>query len=252
MVKSRSSHGCLRVLVIATALAALWAAAPPMPEPAVADCGRTVTFEQTAREPRASMFTGHAVRELDNGWSVLFEVDRWYKGAHPARFITFDGTLVVLREPPAAGIIAAITARTTAGDAIGLVRGQDVFMVAYGPGEDGRYTPDFCGIGAVALGSAEGRAYLRRAIAIFGAGRPASELPATDAADGPAQVDVPRGIPWQPLVAFIVGVAAALRRLERSPRAKPDSGVGSGRPNPGSRVDSGGGVTSVGTVRLLS
>lgn len=205
---SRCAHRCRSAALVAVAAGlALWSATLTA-APAAASCADTLTFEQTARLPGVTMVTGRAVREAANGWQVVFEVDRWFTGPHPARTLLFDASTVVLVEPPAAGTIPALTARTVAGDAIGLVRGELVFLAAGGEGTDGLYRPILCAIESPPVASALGREYVAQATATFGPGLPASQLPETDAAPAPPSVST--DAPWLPVAAFVLAVAALL------------------------------------------
>lgn len=190
---------------------AAWTAAP-----AAASCGGMLTFEQTARLPGVTMVTGRAIREAANGWQVVFEVERWFTGPHPARTIRFDGSTVILREPPVAGTIPALTARTISGEAIGLVRGELVFVAAGGADADGLYRPILCAIESPPVASALGREYVAQATAMFGPGLPASRLPATDAVL--QRPPAPNGVSWLPVAAFVLAVPALLAGLRRRRR----------------------------------
>ena len=77
--------GSRRWLLVAVPLVVLLAAVPANSGAVSASCAETLTFEQEAGQRGVSMFTGRAVREVDNGWGVVFEVDRWFTGANPAR-----------------------------------------------------------------------------------------------------------------------------------------------------------------------
>lgn len=204
-----------RGAIAAVTAAILLGLVPAVSAPAVASCATVDTFEETARRSDATLFVGRGLREVDNGWGVEVAVDRWFTGPRPARVLEFDGTVLLLTEPPAAGVVAAITAMTVAGDAIGVVRGEPVFFAAAGPTADGRYVPAICGIGAVPLASPEGQEYLRKAVALFGPGLRASDIPDT----ATALTDVPsverRDLSGLPLLAFVVGILFALRRLGR-------------------------------------
>jgi hypothetical protein len=160
------------ILAASVLFSGLVASAVVAPDAATASCGRVLGFEETARLPGISIFTGRAVGEV-SGDRVEFVVDRWYTGAHAAGVIHFNASAVFLVEPPAAGVIPAVVAQTVSGDAIGMVRGEPLFVAATGSEQTG-YAPVVCGIGAVALASTEGRDYLAKAVAKFGAGRPAS------------------------------------------------------------------------------
>jgi hypothetical protein len=203
-------------LAAAVLFCGLMASAVVAPAAVTASCGEVLDFAETAREPGISMFTGRAVREV-SGYRVEFAVDRWYTGAHPARVIDFQESAVFLVEPPAAGVIPAVVARTVSGDVIGLVRGEPVFVAAFGSGKTG-YVPAVCGIGAVPLASPEGRDYLAKAVAKFGAGLQASQMPATDvAADAVRPAPAP-GAPLLPVVTFGGGLAGALLIFGRRDR----------------------------------
>lgn len=197
-----------RAVAASVFLCGLVASAVTVPAPAAASCGTVLGFDETAREPGVSMFTGRAVREA-SGYRVELAVDRWFTGARPARVIHFQQSAVYLVEAPAAGVIPAALARTISGDAVGMVRGEPVFVAAFGSEKEG-YAPAVCGIGAVPLASPEGREYLQNAIAMFGPGLPAAQMPATDVvanAVGPAPAP---GAPWLPVAAFGGGLAGAL------------------------------------------
>lgn len=200
----------IRVVIVAILLAGLGLVPPPLATPAAAACADLITFEQAARRPGVAMLTGRGVRTIEDTGVVVFDVDRWFTGPHPARLLELDGSLVGLVEPPAAGTIPATTARTASGEAISLVRGEMVFMVVYGPDAERRYSPGICGIGAVPVASAEGREYVRKATAMFGQGLDVAHLPATDAVV-PTPWTPPRGrLPWLPLAVFAGALAVAL------------------------------------------
>lgn len=147
--------------------------------------------------------------------SRWFTVNRWFAGAHPARVIHLDGSAVFLVEPLAAGIIPALLARPVSGDAISLVRGEPVFVAAFGSERTG-YAPAVCCIGSVPLASPEGRDCLEKAVAMFSPGLDASQMPATDVvAEAGFPVPAP-ATPWLPAAAF-AGGAAPLQLLQGRP-----------------------------------
>ncbi|MCJ7709203.1 MAG: hypothetical protein MUQ32_00070, partial [Chloroflexi bacterium] len=122
-------------------------------------------------------------------------------------------------EPPTAGVIRATLASVTSGDAISLVRDQPVLMVAAWFPESGGFATQACSIAGVPLDSAEGRAALAEAVALFGPGLPAAELPATDTVNpgrgGTAAAAGSAG-DWRPIVlvfAFVAGFVLARRRV---------------------------------------
>ena len=202
------------VVGLVAGLSILTAGAPP---PAAASCGKVLDFEATARLPGVSFFTGRALRE-DDGFRVAFSVERWLRGSHPARLVHFQESAAFLVEPPAAGTISAVLARVVSGDAAALERGQLVLVAAVGSERAG-YAPVVCGIGVVPLDSAEGRASMAKATAMFGPGLRVAQIPATTTAAGILAASVPTA-PWLPTAAFAAGLAGALllgRRRSRRP-----------------------------------
>ena len=122
-------------------------------------------------------------------------------------------------EPPTAGVIQATLAKTVSGDAIHLVRDQPVLMVAAWDPASGAFGAQACGLAGVPLDSAEGRAALAAAVALFGAGRPAVELPSTDTLDPgrSGTAAAPGGASdWRPIVLVVAlgaGFVLARRRI---------------------------------------
>jgi hypothetical protein len=121
-----------------------------------------------------------------------------------------------LVEPPAAGVIRATLAKTVSGDAIPLVRDQPVLMIAVWDPGSGGFGTQGCGLAGVPLDSAEGRAALVAAAALFGPDRLAVEPAATDALDPDAAetAAAPAGTnDWWPLVlAFALAAGIVLLR----------------------------------------
>lgn len=160
--------------------AAAWAGSPT---PGKASCASTATLEQSAQDPGVAIFTGRATGETPESGDVEFAVDRWFHGPHPARVVRLLAPYANVVEAPTAGVIRATLASVTSGDAISLVRDQPVLMVAAWFPESGGFATQACSIAGVPLDSAEGRAALAAAVALFGSGLPAAELPSTDALD---------------------------------------------------------------------
>lgn len=192
-------------------LVGLLAGSAALPSAAAANVCERYGFEQTVRQPGIALFTGRPLRVVDDGEHVAFAVDRWFTGPGRARLVLFAESGLKLAEPPAAGAIPAIAAATSSG-AITLVRGEPVFMAAAWHRTYGAFVPDVCGIGATPLDEPAGRRYLALAIARYGPGVAAADLPATATAPGAA----PGVEPWPsplPLVAFGAGLAGTLLYL---------------------------------------
>jgi hypothetical protein len=188
-----------------------------IPGPAAAIvCAQQRDFEQTAGQPGIALFTGRPLRLVDDGERVAFAVERWFTGTHRAQVVLFAESWLKLAEPPAAGVIPAIAAATSSG-AITLVRGEPVFMAATWSATYRVFVPDVCGIGAAPLDEPAGREYLAKAVAHYGPGLAAADLPAT--ATAPAAVPGAEPLPWwPPVVAFGAGLAGALHVLGRRRR----------------------------------
>lgn len=169
--------GILAISVLVVA----WAGSPPSGKAA---CAGTATFAESARMPRAAVFTGRATAEAPDGGDVTFVVERWFTGPHAARVVRLAGSSVWLEEPPAAGVIRATLAMTVSGEAIALVRDQPVLLIAMWAPDSGVFVPQACSLGAVPLDSTEGRKALSEAVELFGEGVRAAELPVTDALTG--------------------------------------------------------------------
>lgn len=203
--------GFLTVSVLVVA----WAGSPPVGRAA---CAGTATLPESARMPRAAIFTGRATAEAPDGGDVTFVVDRWFTGPHAARVVLLQGSSVWLEEPPAAGVIRARLAMTVSGEAIPLVRDQPVLLVAMWAPNPGIFVPQACSLGAVPLDSADGRAALAAAVDLFGAGVRAADLPATDtqAVTETRPGTTPSSpVDWQVsvlLVALLGGLALGWRR----------------------------------------
>jgi hypothetical protein len=209
----------MRRLTVSLAIlvsAAGWAGAPSS---AQASCASTATLEQSAQNTSVAIFTGRATREMPESGDVVFAVDRWFHGPHAARVVRLLDSSAYVVEPPTAGVIRATLAKTVSGDAILLVRDQPVLMVAAWDPASGAFGAQACGLAGVPLDSAEGRTALAAAVALFGPGRPAVNLPATDALDpGPIDTPVaPVGVhDFWPLVvasALAAGFVLARRRI---------------------------------------
>lgn len=201
-------------MAVAVILLAAGSAAAPLP--ARASCARTATLAQIAKAPGAAVFSGRATCEVPESDDVGFAVDRWFHGAHAARVVHLLGWSAGLVEPQA-GAFHATLARTTAGDAIRLVRDEPVFMIAEWVEESGAFAVRFCSGAGVPLDSPEGRQALRTAVAFFGAGRAALALLPTDTLDPDATGTPAATTPvrdWWPL-AFAFTLATALVRLAR-------------------------------------
>lgn len=179
------------------------------PAPGKASCAATATLEQSAQEPGVAVFTGHATGELPESGDVVFAVDLWFEGPHAARVVRLGGSSAYVAEPPTAGLIQAAMARTTSGDAIPLVRGEPVLLVATWDPKSETFGPNACSIGGVPLDSPEGREALAAAVAIFGPGRSAADLPATDTLD-PGLIPAPAApVGVQDLLPLILAFALA-------------------------------------------
>jgi hypothetical protein len=200
----------MRPLVVAVAVILLAAGSAAAPLPGKASCAGTATLAQVAKEPGAAVFSGRATREVPESYDVEFAVDRWFHGAHAARVVHLLGWSAGLVEPQA-GVIQATLARTTAGDAIMLVRDEPVLMIAEWVEESGAFAVRFCSGAGVPLDSPEGRQALQAAVALFGAGRAAPALPSTDTLDPDATGTVAATPPvrdwWPPVLAFALAVA---------------------------------------------
>jgi hypothetical protein len=206
----------IAVMVGTLAAAAALAGSPP---PVAGSCAELLSFEEAARRPGATVFTGRAVRE-DAEYRVVFVVDRWFAGTHPARVVLFADALAGLGEEPEAGVIPAVLARTASGEGISFVRDEPVIIAAMRRA-DGEYNPVICTEAPLALASPAGQAALATATALFGPGISASELPATatlpevgGAAGSPG--------PWLPVAAFLAALAGALLVLARRRTAAED------------------------------
>ena len=147
---------CMRRLFASLAvllLAALWAGSPA---PGKAACASTATLEQSAQEPGVAIFTGRATGVTPGSGDVVFAVDRWFDGPHAARVASLLAPYAYIVEPPTAGVIRATLANVTSGEAISLVRDQQVLMVAvWVPGSEA-WATQACSIAGVPLDSAEG------------------------------------------------------------------------------------------------
>jgi hypothetical protein len=113
-------------------------------------------------------------------------------------------------------VIRATLAKTVSGDAIQLVRDQPVLMVAAWDAARGAFGAQACSIAGVSLDSPEGREALRAAVALFGPGRPAVDLPSTDTLDpdrsGTAAA-AGGASDWRPIVlVFALGAGFVLAR----------------------------------------
>jgi hypothetical protein len=202
---------------LAILLLGLLAASAAIPGPAAAIvCAQQRDFEQMARQPGIALFAGRPLRLVDDGERVAFAVERWFTGPHRAQVVLFAGSWLKLAEPPAAGVIPAVLAATSSG-AITLVRGEPVFMAATWSATYGAFVPDICGIGATPLDEPAAREYLALALARYGQGVAAADLPATATAPGTTREAEPTAGPL-PLVAFGAGLAGALRFLARHGR----------------------------------
>ncbi len=207
----------MRPLFVAVAVILLVTGSAAAPLPARASCAGTATLSQIAKESGAAVFSGRATREVPEArHDVEFAVDRWFHGAHAARTVHLLGWSAGLVEPQA-GVIQATLARTTAGDAISLVRDEPVLMIAEWVAESGAFAVRFCSGAGVPLDSPEGREALRAAVAVFGAGRAALALPSTDTLDPDATATAAATTQvrdWWLLV-FAITLAAALVSVTR-------------------------------------
>jgi hypothetical protein len=150
------------------------------PTPAHAACATLQTLEEAAAQPGVVMVTGRAVGMARDGQAVEFKVDRWFTGDNPAKVLELDPAMVVLQEAPPAGVIPARLAEVVSGEAVSLRPGEAVFLVVFPTGADGLFAPRACGVEPVPLDSAEGRAYVRTAEALF-VSAASSGLPQSDA-----------------------------------------------------------------------
>jgi hypothetical protein len=196
-----------RFVVAIVATVAVAAALVGSPRPVTGACAELLPFEEAASLPGAAVFTGRAVRE-DAEYRLVFEVDRWFAGAHPARIVLFRDELAGLVEEPEAGVVPAVLARTVAGDAFGFNRGELVIVTAV-RNADGQYAPVICRENVLPVATPEGRALVAEATDLFGPGTPASRLPPTSTLP-----DAPRAagssVAWLPVAAFLVALAGAL------------------------------------------
>lgn len=203
-----------RSVVTTVATAAVVAALAGNPPPVSGSCGAWLSFEEAASLPGAAVFTGRAVRE-DAEYRLVFEVDRWFAGSHPARIVLFRDELAGLVGEHEAGVIPAVLARTVSGDAFGFNRGELVIVTAV-RNSDGQYAPVVCTENVLPVATPEGRAALAQATDLFGPGTPASRLPPTSTLP-----DTPRAAgssaPWLPVAAFLAGLAGMLLVLRRRP-----------------------------------
>lgn len=208
----------VRVIALVVAIVGWVTALSPdtAPKPALAACADTMSFEQIAREPGSAVFTGRATGVVGENEDVVFTVDRWFEGPEAARVVLLLGWSAVLLESPATGVVPAALAKTVSGDAISLVRDEPVLMIATWTEESGGFGVMPCTVAGMPLDSPEGRDALQAAEAIFGPGRSATTLPATDtvapdAADGPTAWSRLRD--WWPLVlAFAMAAVIVLTR----------------------------------------
>ena len=160
--------------------AAAWAGSPV---PGKAACASTSTLEQSAQLPGAAIFTGRATGAMPESGDVVFAVDRWFHGPHAARVVRLLAPYAYVVEPPTAGVIRATLAKVISGEAISLVRDQPVLMVATWVPESGEFGTQPCSIAGLPLDSAEGRAAIAEAVALFGPDMPAAGISSTDALD---------------------------------------------------------------------
>lgn len=214
-MRGNRARGLPMMAVLLVGLAALAAS----PRPVTGACAEMLPFEEAAQLPGAAVFTGRAVRE-DAEYRVVFEVDRWFAGSHPARVVLFSDATAGLVEEPEAGAIPAVLARVVAGDAVGFVPGEPVIVTAFRtPGGD--YDPMFCTEAVVPLATPEGRALLARATDLFGPGTTAARLPPTATLPDAARA-AGSSAPWLPALAFLAGLAGALLVLGRRRTAATD------------------------------
>jgi hypothetical protein len=161
-----------------------WVALPP---PGTASCADTETLEQVATEPDVAVFTGRGTGVVGANEDVVFTVDRWFQGPGAARVVLLLGWSATLVDPSTAGLVTAVQAKTVSGDAISLVRDEPVLMLATWVEDQDGFGVYPCSVAGLPLDSPEGRDALRTAEAVFGPGRSAAALPATDTL--PADVD---------------------------------------------------------------
>ena len=197
-------------------LAAAWAGSPA---PAKAACASTATLEQSAQEPGVAIFTGRATGQMPDSGDVVFAVDRWFDGPHAARVVSLLAAYAYIVEPPTAGVMRATLANVTSGEAISLIRDQPVLMVAAWVPESGAWGTQACSLAGVPLDSAEGRAAVAAAVALFGPGLPAAELLSTDTIDpgsSGTSAAPAGGSDWWPLLlvcALVAGFVLARRQI---------------------------------------
>jgi hypothetical protein len=164
-----------------------------------------------------AVFTGRATGEDRATGNVEFAVNRWFKGPHAARVVYLAAYSAGTTEPPMGGVVGIARAEVVAGDAITLVIGEPVLMVASWDTEWDALAVNFCTDAGVPLSTAEGKRALRLAIAVFGRGRPVSDLPATDTRAGGAighATAPPALLDWSPLL-FAFAASASLILLRR-------------------------------------
>jgi hypothetical protein len=207
-LRMRRAAVSLAILLVAAA----WAGSPT---PGMASCAGAATLEQSAQEAGVAVFTGHATRERPESGDVVFVVDRWFEGPHAGRVVHLLDSSASMVEPPTVGLIPATLAKTTSGEAISLVRDEPVLLVATWDSESETFVPTACSIAGVALDSPEGRTALAAAVALFGPGRPAVELPSTDALDPGATTTAATAggaSDWRAIVLLALGAGLVLVR----------------------------------------
>lgn len=215
MNRCTSPRGCLVRRLAAPVVVATMAVALTLggsPPPVAASCATLMPLEAAAALPDAAVFTGRAVRE-DAEHRVVFVVDRWFTGSHPARVVLFRDELAGLVEEPEAGVIPAVLAATVSGEGSGFNRDEPVIVAAVRT-PSGEYDPVICAEAVVALVTPEGRARLEQATALFGPGTPASRLPATATLPG-AITSTGSSAPWLPVAVFVVALVGAVLILGR-------------------------------------
>ena len=206
----------LTLSLVIFVLAAAWAGSPTA---AKASCASIATLEQSAQDPSVAIFAGRATGEMPESGDVVFAVDRWFHGPRAARVVRLLDSSAYVVEPPTAGVIQATLAKTVSGDAIQLVRDQQVLMVAAWDPASGGFGAQVCGLAGVPLDSAEGPSALAAAVALFGPGRPAVKLPSTDTLDldgSSTAAAAGSASDWRPIVllfALGAGLLLARRRI---------------------------------------
>ena len=204
----------LTLSLVIFVLAAAWAGSPTA---AKASCASIATLEQSAQDPGVAIFAGRATGEMPESGDVVFAVDRWFHGPHAAREVRLLALVRLRRrtadrrgDPGHAG-----TGRPRARPSHSSETSRSCMVAARDPAS-GAFGPQACGLAGVPLDSPEGREALGAAVALFGPGRPAVELPSTDALDPGTTTTAaaPGGASdWRPVVlVFALGAGLVLAR----------------------------------------